>query len=222
MRFIRTRSSLNYKADTLNHCSYLPPIEVLKRTFSSADEKGKATAVIDEGIHPLDGQFRKAASYSTNDDSATHDSAANATKPNPQGTAPRVMTDRELLLSLHQKVDRNHKWVKRQFGSILHNMTATHNAVKKNYYYLHETLNRTWVVLSHIYSAEDLKKMGIKEDFDWSAPPPKKYKKVKVPSLVASSYSSSRDTDEHEDLDDTAAGPTSTNDPNNAGAPSST
>ena len=60
----------NYKADTLNHCSYLPPIEVLKRTFSSADEKGKATAVIDEGIRPLDGQFRKAASYSTNDDSA--------------------------------------------------------------------------------------------------------------------------------------------------------
>ena len=83
MRFIRTRSSLNYKADTLNHCSYLPPIEVLKRTFSSADEKGKATAVIDEGIHPLDGQFRKAASYSTNDDSATHDSAANAPKQNP-------------------------------------------------------------------------------------------------------------------------------------------
>ena len=35
MRFIRTRSSLNYKADTPNHCSYLPPIEVLKRTFSS-------------------------------------------------------------------------------------------------------------------------------------------------------------------------------------------
>ena len=76
----------------------------------------------------MDGQFRKAASYSTNDDSATHDSAANAPKSTPQVTAPRVMTDRELLLSLHQKVDRNHKWVKRQFGSFLHNMTATHNA----------------------------------------------------------------------------------------------
>ena len=138
-----------------------------------------------------------------------------------QATSPRVMTDRELLLSLHQKVDRNHKWVKRQFGSILHNMTATHNAVKKNHYYLHETLNRTWAVLSHIYSAEDLKKMGLQEDFDWSAPPPKEYKKVKVPSLVASSYSSSRDTDEHEDLDDTAAGPTTTQDPDNAGAPPS-
>ncbi len=64
--------------------------------------------------------------------------------------------------------------------------------------------------------------MGLKEDFDWSAPPPKKYKKVKVPSLVASSYSSWCETDEHEDLDDTAAGPTSTNDRNNAGAPPST
>ena len=63
--------------------------------------------------------------------------------------------------------------------------------------------------------------MGLKEDLDWAAPPPKKYKKVKVPSQVASSYSSSRDTDEHEDLDDTTAGPTTTNDPNNVGAPSS-
>src|SRR3954469_12062374 len=151
MKFIRTRSSLNYKAETLNHCSYLPPIEVLKRTFSSAGEKGKATAVIDEGIRPLDGQFRKAASYSTNDDSTTHDSTAHASKPNPQAIAPRVMTDRELLLSLHQKVDRNHKWVKHQFGSILHNMTATHNAVKKNHYYLHEVLGRTWAILSHVY-----------------------------------------------------------------------
>ena len=136
--------------------------------------------------------------------------------------APRVMTNHELLLSLHQKVDRNHKSVKHQFGSILHNMTATHNAVKKNHYYLHEIFDRTWAVLSHIYSADDLMKMGLKEDFDWSAPPPKKYKKVKVPSLVASSYSSSRKTDEHEDLDDTVAGPTTTNDPNNAGAPPST
>ena len=67
-----------------------------------------------------------------------------------------------------------------------------------------------------------MKQMGLKEDFDWSAPPPKKYKKVKVPSLVASSCSSSRDTDEYEDLDDTAAGPTMTNDPNNVGAPPST
>ena len=53
-------------------------------------------------------------------------------------------------------------------------MPATHNAVKKNHYYLHETLNRTWVVLSQVYSEEDMKKMGLKEDLDWAAPPPKK------------------------------------------------
>ena len=98
MRFLRTGSSLNYKADFQNHLSYLPPIEVLKQTYSSVDEKGKAPAVIDEGIHPLDGHFRKAASYSTNDDSAAHDSA-NAPKSTPQATAPHVMTVLGLLLS---------------------------------------------------------------------------------------------------------------------------
>ena len=99
----------------------------------------------------MDGEFCKAASYSTNDDSATYDSAANTSaKKIPQGTAPRVMTDHELLPSLHQKVDRNHKWVKRQFGSILQNMTITQNSVKKNHYYLHEVFDRTWAVLSHL------------------------------------------------------------------------
>ena len=93
-------------------------------------------------------------------------------------------------------------------------MTATHNAVKKNHYYLHEVFGRTWVVLSHLYGEDDLKKMGFKRDFEWSQPPPmEKFKKTKVPSLVASSYSSSCATDEHEDLDDTAKGPNSTTTP---------
>src|SRR5215216_2843425 len=126
MKFIRSRSSIHYKANFQNHLSYFPPIEVLKRTISSAGEKGKA-AVIDEGTRPLDGQFCKTTSYSTNDDSTTQDSATKASKQNPQATAPRVMTDRELLLRLHQKVDGNHKWVTRQFGAILQNMTVTQN-----------------------------------------------------------------------------------------------
>ena len=64
--------------------------------------------------------------------------------------------------------------------------------------------------------------MGFKQDFDWSQPPSKKFKKVKVPPLVVSSYSSSRETDKAGDLDDTAAGPTTTDDPNNAGTSPST
>ena len=110
MRFIRTRSSIPYKADFQNHFSFLPPIEVLKRTISSVDEKGTA-AVIDEGTHPLDGQLRRAASYCTNDDPATQDSTAKANEQNPQATAPPVMIDRELLLSLHRKVGQASIWL---------------------------------------------------------------------------------------------------------------
>ena len=106
------------------------------------------------------------------------------------------------------------------FNSSQHDLNTQCSEEKP--YYLHETFNRTWAVLSHVYSAAALKNMGLKEEFDWSAPPPKKFKKVKVPSLVASSYSSSRDTDEYEDLDDTAAGPAPTNNPDTAGAPPST
>lgn len=221
MKFIRTSSSIHYKADFQNHLSFLPPIEVLKRTISSVDEKGKA-AVIDEGTRPLDGQYCKAASYCTNDDSATQDSATRAHEQNPQATAQRVMTDRELLLSLHQKVNRNHKWVKRQFGSILQAMTVTRNTMKKNHYYVHEIFDRTWAILSHIYNDDDLKQMDFKQNFELSNLPSNKFKKVKVPQLVTSSYSSSCETDEAEDLDDTAVGPTTTNNPENAGAPALT
>lgn len=87
------------------------------------------------------------------------------------------MTDRELLLSLHQKVDRNHKWVKRQFGAIIHNMTVTQNTVKKNHYYLHQVFDCTWAITSHVYTDDELKKMDFQQDFDWSQPPSKKFKK---------------------------------------------
>ena len=101
-------------------------------------------------------------------------------------------------------------------------MTVTQNIVKKNHYYLHQVFDCTWAILSHVYTDDELKKMDFQQDFDWSQTPSKKFKKVKVPQLVASSYYSSRETDEAEVLDDTAAGPTKTNDPNNAGAPLST
>ena len=101
-------------------------------------------------------------------------------------------------------------------------MIATYDSAKKNHYYLNEVFDRTWAILSHLYGDEDLKQMGFKQDFSWSKPPTKKFKKVEVPPLLPSSYSSSRETDENEDFDDTAAGPTSTIDPNNVGAPPST
>jgi hypothetical protein len=77
MRFIRTRSSINYKADSQNHLSFLPDVEILQSTIASVPGKGKA--VIDEGVRPLDGQFRQPVSQTTGYDSSSHDTDANAT-----------------------------------------------------------------------------------------------------------------------------------------------
>ena len=218
MRFIRSRSSIAYKADCQNHLSFLPEVEILQSTISSVPGKGKA--VVDEGFRPLDGQFRQPTSQSTGDDSASHDVNANASEQFPQNTVPRVMTTRELLISLHQKVDRNHNWVKRQLAAILANMTVTQNSVRKNHYYAHEIFDRSWAILSHLKTSEELEEMEFQQDFDWSIPPKKKFKKVQVPPLVPSSASPSRSTDENEIADDTATGPSASRDPNtDAGAP---
>ena len=50
MRFIRSRTSIHYKADCQNHLSLLPEVEILQSTISSVPGKGKT--VMDEGIPP--------------------------------------------------------------------------------------------------------------------------------------------------------------------------
>ena len=99
MRFIRSWSSVHYKADCQNHLSYLPEVEILQSTLSIVP--GKVKTVIDEGIRPLDGQFCQPISSSIADESTSQDTAAKASRPSPSPEAPRVMTNRELLSSLH-------------------------------------------------------------------------------------------------------------------------
>jgi hypothetical protein len=111
MRFIRSRSSIHYKVDCQNRLSYLPEVKILQSTLFAVPGKGKT--IIDEGIHPLDGQFCQPISSSNADESASQDTAAKASRPSASPEAPCVMTDRELLIILHQKVDKNHRWVKR-------------------------------------------------------------------------------------------------------------
>jgi hypothetical protein len=219
MRFIRSRSAIHYKADGQNHLSFLPEVEILQSTISSVPGKGKTP--VDEGNRPLDGQFRQPISSSTADDTASQNTAAKASRPSSSPEAPRVMTDRELLISLHQKVDRNHKWVKRQFAAIQANMTVTHNTVRKNRYYLHEIFDRSWAILSHLKTDEELADLEFEMNFDWAEPPRKKFKKVQVPPLMPSSESSSRHTDENEAVEDDATGPSASRDPDIADAPKS-
>ncbi|KAI4997073.1 hypothetical protein ZWY2020_052415 [Hordeum vulgare] len=155
MRFIKTRTCINFHADFNNHVGYMPPIRVNKKTFGTVEGKGKS--VIDEGRRPLDGQFREPEAYSSWDDTETH----------PQSpVAPRVLNTRELLLSLHQKVDHNHKWVKRQFGAIVKTLTETQNSVKLNHHYLHEVFDRTWATLAHLKTQTELEELEFERDFD--------------------------------------------------------
>ncbi|KAI4973469.1 hypothetical protein ZWY2020_035730 [Hordeum vulgare] len=117
------------------------------------------------------------------------------------------MSNRELLLSLHKKVDRNHKWVKRQFGSIVKTLNETQNAMKKNHCYLHEVFDRTWTTLAHLKTPEELEEMEITQDFDWSWPPNKKFKSIPVSDMEYISFSSFGTTESDEEPEDTATGP---------------
>ncbi len=188
MRFIRTRTGINFHVDFQNHMAYMPPIRVNKKTFEPIEGKGKS--VIEEGSGSLDGQFREPEAYSSWDDTETRPASP---------VPPRVMNTRELLLNLHQKVDRNHKWVKRQFGAIVKTLTETQNSVKINHHYLHEVFDRTWATLAHLKTQTELEEMDVERDFDWSWPPKKKFRPIPVPDLEDSSFSSFRTTETDEE-----------------------
>ncbi|KAI5000978.1 hypothetical protein ZWY2020_010937 [Hordeum vulgare] len=211
MRFIRRRSGINYHANFNNHIGYMPPIRVNKKTFEPVEGKGKS--VIDEGGQPLDGQFREPDAYSSRDDTE-------AQPPSP--VAPRVMNTRELLLSLHQKVDRNHKCVKRQFGAIVKTLNETQNAVKLNHHYLHEVFDRTWATQAHLKTPAELQELEFTQDFDSSWPPKKKFRPIPVPDLEDSSFSSFRTSKSDEEQQDTTTSPRRKPAPKNPHVSSST
>ncbi|KAI4993379.1 hypothetical protein ZWY2020_007692 [Hordeum vulgare] len=211
MRFIRTRTGINFHSNFNNHVGYMPPIRVNKKTFQPIEGKGKS--VIDEGHRPLDGQFKEPEAYYSWDDTETHP---------PSPVAPRVMNTRELLLSLQQKVDRNHKWVKRQFGAIVKTLTETQYSMKLNHHYLHEVFDRTWATLAHLKTQTELEELEFERDFDWSRPPKKKFRPIPVPDLGDSSFSSFRTTESDEEQLCTAIGPRKKTTPKKPHASSST
>ncbi|KAI4999241.1 hypothetical protein ZWY2020_003830 [Hordeum vulgare] len=192
----RTRTGINFHAVCQNHVGYMPPIRVNKKTFEPIEGKGKF--VIEEGGRPLDGQFTDPEAYSSWDDTETRPASP---------VPPRVLNTRELLLSLHQKVDRNRKWVKRKFGAIVKTLTETQNSVKLNHHYLHEVFDRTWATLAHLKTQTELEEMYFERDFDWSWPPKRKFRPILVPDLEDISFSSFRTAESDEEQLDTATGP---------------
>ena len=99
----------------------------------------------------------------------------------------------------------NHDWVKRRLAAILANMIVMQNSVHKNHYYGHEIFERSWAILSHLKTAEELAEMDFKQYFSWLMPPNQKFKKVQLPHLAPRSVSSSCSTDKNEDVEDSPA-----------------
>src|SRR3954463_2069644 len=111
MKLICTKTGINFKPDQANHRPYVPPVEVLQHTL---DSNAKSKAPFYEEVLPQDslGANTRQPQSRTSHEERTHASTEETTQ-------ARLMTNRELLISLHQKVDQNHEWTKRQIGDIL-------------------------------------------------------------------------------------------------------
>ena len=72
----------------------------------------------------------------------------------------RVMTDRELLISL---VDRNHDWTKHQISEILTYMAQMHTSQKKTHQYAHHTYQRFDAILEAVITPEEIQQIGLYE-----------------------------------------------------------
>lgn len=122
--------------------------------------------------------------YITNTDAPTATEATTTSSMPPQSNPKKskVMTNRELLVSLHQKYDRHHDWSMRQMRSILHDVNRIRNVTMKNAFLGHEACRRAWYSLTLPQSIEDLKADGFKEQFSWSSSPPATAQWSRTPS----------------------------------------
>src|SRR3954468_23288500 len=113
------------------------------------------------------------------------------------------MIDRELLISLHQKVDRNHDWVKRQFTKILSYMAQTHSSVKKVHQYTHHTYQNLDALMREVITPEDLSKLELQKPPIPAIRPPRQFRRCTTPPPTMDSYSSNQEITAEEAEDTT-------------------
>ena len=135
-------------------------------------------------VYPLAGTTRAPASTEATD-------STNAHRPKKRAHA---LTDRELLVALHQKQDRHHDWLKRQMKSLLVDFNRLRNLATKNAFVTHETCHRTWKGLSMICTEAELEEDGFTERFKFDTTPPRRVVMRNTPSLEDSEFSSSAAT----------------------------
>src|SRR4051812_15947526 len=103
------------------------------------------------------------------------------------------MTDRELLISLHQKVDRNHEWTKHQLGDILSYMAQKHSSQKKVHQYAHHTYQHLDALMKEVIIHQDLEKLGLQRPQLSAIRPPRQFRRCTTPPLEMDSYYSNQE-----------------------------
>ena len=105
------------------------------------------------------------------------------------------MTDRELLVSLHQKQDKHHEWSKHQMQSLLSDVNRIQNFCTKNTYVAYEAYRRSWKSLLLQRSEAELSADGFNERFPFCATPSAQAATWRAtPSIESSDFSSSAPT----------------------------
>src|SRR3954463_5912999 len=116
------------------------------------------------------------------------------------------MTDRELLISLYQKVDRNHEWTKRQLSEILSYMAHTHSSVKKVHQYAHHTYQHLDALMREVITPEELAKLELQQPPIPAIRPLRQFRRCTTPPPAMDSYSSNQEMTA-EEAEDTATCP---------------
>ena len=116
------------------------------------------------------------------------------------------MNDRELLISIHQKVDRNHEWKKCHLGNILSYMAQMHSSQKKVHPYVHHTYQHLDALMKEVIIPQDLEKLGLQKPQLAFIQPPRQFRRCTTPPLAMDSYSSNQEMTA-EEAEDTAACP---------------
>ena len=229
MRLIKLHSAISYQPSARNHRIFLPDVDTSaeaiypepdKQPISLQNAEHQSFTQNVEGVeaisrvYPLAGTTRAPASTEATD---------NTNAPRPKKRA-RVLTDRELLVALHQKQDRHHDWLKRQMKSLLVDVNRIRNLATKNPFVAHETCRRTWKGLSMMCTEAELEEDGFTERFKFDTTPPRRVVMRNTPSLEDSEFSSSAATVTTRiiDEDDNATSPPPASAPPSSSAPPNT
>src|SRR6266536_3434605 len=204
MRRIKLHSTIDYQPSSHNHVVFLPEVDMsieavypapAKKPLHLQNAEFQSFSQHVEGIlvpnaatpaYPLAGNLRPSHRANT-------EATASTIAQRPQ-KRPRVLNDCELLVSLHQKQDRHHDWLKRQMQSLLVYVNRIRNLATKNSFVAHEACRRSWKSLTMLCSEGDLREDGFTKSFKFDSRTPQNASWRRTPSIEDFEHSSSAAT----------------------------